>query len=303
MSVYFITGKLGNGKTLVAVGKIREYLQSGRRVATNLDLYPEHMVGKWARQVDITRVPDKPRLEDLKALGTGDYLPADQYSEKGFGLLVLDELGTWFNSRSWNSDKSRAELINWMIHARKLHWDLMLIVQDVEAVDKQLRDMLCENLVICRRLDNIRIPLIGPLVKMLTGGVYTPKLPRIHRAKVHAGQTRADWVADVWTYTGNDLFPAYRTGQAFAFDEIVTESGVVDMRASYTLLPPWYTHGRYESRLRLRDIPRLLFMLVALAAFKISGASPRSGAAPVRRGRVQVRDAFINGNEKKLSNV
>ncbi|EBN6690252.1 zonular occludens toxin, partial [Salmonella enterica] len=34
MPVYFVTGKLGSGKTLVAVGKIRDYLVAGRRVAT-----------------------------------------------------------------------------------------------------------------------------------------------------------------------------------------------------------------------------------------------------------------------------
>ncbi|MFK4136821.1 zonular occludens toxin domain-containing protein, partial [Pseudomonas luteola] len=37
MAVYFVTGKLGSGKSLVAVGKIRDYMIAGRRVATNLD--------------------------------------------------------------------------------------------------------------------------------------------------------------------------------------------------------------------------------------------------------------------------
>ncbi len=38
MAVNFLTGKLGSGKTLCVVGKIRDYLKQGRRVATNLDL-------------------------------------------------------------------------------------------------------------------------------------------------------------------------------------------------------------------------------------------------------------------------
>ena len=300
MSVYFVTGKLGNGKTLVAVGKIREYLQKGLRVATNLDIHPEHMVGKWNKKIHLTRIPDKPRVEDLKQLGTGDGLSMDEYSEKSFGLIVLDELGTWFNSRAWNSDKGRAELINWMIHARKLHWDLILIVQDVEAVDKQLRDMLCENLVICRRLDNIRIPIIGPLVKALTAGYYTPKLPRIHRAKVHAGQSKADWVADTWTYTGNDLFPAYRTGQAFAVDELFYENESIDMRCNYTVIPPWYTFGRYQQKISLVQLalklPYLAFMIIAVLAYRLTGTPPRRGGAPVKPLITNVRPAIINGN-------
>ena len=38
MSVYCVTGKLGNGKTLVSVGRIRDALKKGLRVATNLDI-------------------------------------------------------------------------------------------------------------------------------------------------------------------------------------------------------------------------------------------------------------------------
>ncbi|HGS4937265.1 TPA: zonular occludens toxin domain-containing protein, partial [Vibrio parahaemolyticus] len=37
-SVYFVTGKLGSGKTLTAVGKIREAFMRGVPVATNLDI-------------------------------------------------------------------------------------------------------------------------------------------------------------------------------------------------------------------------------------------------------------------------
>ena len=38
MAVYVVTGKLGNGKTLITVGRIRDALAQGCRVATNLDL-------------------------------------------------------------------------------------------------------------------------------------------------------------------------------------------------------------------------------------------------------------------------
>ncbi len=33
MAVYFVTGKLGSGKTLVAVGRMREYLVKDSRIA------------------------------------------------------------------------------------------------------------------------------------------------------------------------------------------------------------------------------------------------------------------------------
>lgn len=43
------------------------------------------------------RLPDKPSLNDLLAIGVGN----TSYDESRNGLLVLDECGTWFNSRSW----------------------------------------------------------------------------------------------------------------------------------------------------------------------------------------------------------
>jgi len=51
MAVYVVTGKLGAGKTLVAVGKIQDKIVSGCRVATNLDLRIHNLprVGVFAK--------------------------------------------------------------------------------------------------------------------------------------------------------------------------------------------------------------------------------------------------------------
>jgi len=53
------------------------------------------------------------------------------------GLLVLDELGTWLNSRNWNT-KNRLEILNWLFLSRKDHWDLILLAQDYEMIDAQV---------------------------------------------------------------------------------------------------------------------------------------------------------------------
>lgn len=118
MAVYFITGKLGCGKTLCAVGKIRDYMEQGRKIATNLDINLTALCKPDSR-VSITRLPDKPMLRDMDAIGLG----CEESDESKYGLLVLDELGTWFNSRNWR-DKERLEVIDWFRHARKLHWDI-----------------------------------------------------------------------------------------------------------------------------------------------------------------------------------
>lgn len=236
MAVYFFTGKLGSGKTLCAVGRIRDYLREGRKVATNLDLDLSALARKrrdyrW----NVTRLPDKPRITDLQALGRG----CEEEDEKRYGLIVLDELGTWFNARKWQ-DKDRLPLIDWFLHARKHHWDVIFIVQDIDAVDAQLRGALCEHLVIARRLDRLAVPILGALLKLFE---IPAKLPKVHVATVRYGDSVAAPVVHRWVYTGKDLYPAYDTAQVFRDGSEVMAGELVDMRAMYSLLSPYHLHG------------------------------------------------------------
>jgi hypothetical protein len=236
MAVYFVTGKLGCGKTLCTVGKIRDYLEQGRRVATNLDINL-HALTKTDSMVSIIRVPDKPSLYDLDALGDG----CEGTDESKFGLLVLDELGTWFNSRNWR-DKGRLEVIDWFLHARKKHWDIFFIVQNINSLDDQLVSALCEHLVICKRTDRLSIPIIGPVLKAFG---LTKVLPKIHVAKVHYGQTPAAMVVDRWWYRGKDLYSAYNTDQIFEDSQFKTV-GKVELMLSdsvHSVLPAYYRNN------------------------------------------------------------
>ena len=95
MAIYIVTGKLGSGKTLAAVGRIRDYLRQGRRVATNLNLRVEHLLGSGNRSASVVRLSDKPTVPELEVLGLG----ASELNEERYGLLVLDELGSWLNAR------------------------------------------------------------------------------------------------------------------------------------------------------------------------------------------------------------
>lgn len=231
MTVYFVTGKLGSGKSLVSVGKIRDYLAAGRRVATNLDIWPEAMFTNSKQS--ITRLPDKPRVQDMNELGNGyeSENPRDN-DESRYGLIVLDECGTWLNSREWN-DKGRRQLIDWFLHARKKRWDIIFLIQDIEACDGQIVRALGEHVVICRRMDKYRVPFI----KL--------RLPRFHVASVYYGRPdRANFV-ERWVYRGSDMFNAYDTRQIFNDGVEFLDSGPVDMRASYSVLSAWHLKGRY----------------------------------------------------------
>lgn len=245
MPIYFITGKLGAGKTLCAVGRIQEYLEQGRKVATNLDLNIEHLTDEDSKHAPI-RLPDKPRLEDLELLGRGH--DEEEPDEKQNGLIVLDECLDFLDSRTWR-DKERGPVLSWMRHARKLRWDVMFLLQDVESADGQLVRQLCEHLVMCRRADRMKVLGVRP--------------PKVHIANVHYGQNLTAPLVDRWIYRGAGLYKAYDTEQCFTDQVEYLPEGPVDMRAPYSLLSHWHLKGRYKVEEKPEGMPTGEFLLKA----------------------------------------
>jgi hypothetical protein len=263
MAVYFVTGKLGSGKTLITVGKIRDALQEGKKVATNLNIRLEHLVGRNAKKCVLYRLPDKPIAEDMFQLGSGN----DSYDEEKNGVIVLDECGTWFNARDWQ-DKSRKSLIDWLLHARKLGWDIYFIIQDVSMIDKQARKSICEHVVYCRRLDRLGIPFFDTIAKLLRKkGI--PK-PKVHMAIVKYGDLPNSLTVDRWVYMGRDLYTSYDTKQSFVADY---------PHKLYQVLPPYFSHGRYSLPFTWNKIMRLTkIYLRRFSKFALLSAGLAGGA-------------------------
>lgn len=239
MDFVFVTGKLGQGKTLISMSKIRDRIRKGCKVATNCDIKLENMFNRKTDKPRVIRLPDKPTLEDLELIGSGHDGP---YDETKNGLLVLDECGDWFNARNWQ-DKSRAGVNSWFRHARKLGWDVYLIVQNISIIDNQARDSLAAAIATCRRLDKLQIPFITPLSKLLLD--YPIRPPKLHIARV---EDDVGFVLDRWTYTGTDLYTSYDTRQVFRSDY---PHGV------HSLLTPWHLYGRYTKPLTFVRFMRL----------------------------------------------
>lgn len=222
MAVYSVEGKLGTGKTKFAVWRAALALAEGRRVASNVDLKTEVLCPRT--RTSYVRLPDKPTAFDLEAMGHGN---PDSYDEDRNGVLILDELGTWLNSRSFQ-DKERAHLLDWLIHARKHGWDVYLIVQDAGMIDKQVREALIEYACRCLRMDKVRIPLIGSFL-----GLFHKRLgylPKFHLVTSRVGSGPAAVVAERWTYVGKHLHAAYDTRQVFCSDY---------PHGPHSYLPPW----------------------------------------------------------------
>jgi len=238
MAVYVVTGRLGSGKSLACVGRIRDAVLSGRRVATNLDLFLEKILPAAGRKIDVMRLPDKPAVSDLVSLGLG----TSEVDESRNGLLVLDELGSWLNAREWG-DKSRSAFIDWLIHSRKYGWDVYLICQHLSQIDKQVREALVEYHVVCRRLDRLRIPFVGWLISLITCGLWKGYMPKLHFGIVRYGAAHDSLIAERWVYLGTDLYQGYNTRQVFSS---TYDAGL------FSYLTPWHLVGRYRKTLLQR---------------------------------------------------
>lgn len=238
MAVYIVQGKLGTGKTKYAVGKLRESLLEGRRCASNLNLNMEHLMPAGHRG-SVVRLPDKPTAEQLDSIGHGN---PDSYDEDRNGVMVLDELGSWLNSRQFQ-DKNRAGLIDWLIHARKKGWDCYLIVQHLDMIDKQVRVALAEYTVRCIRADKIRIPLVGAFLGK------KGRLPRVHIAKISLTEIPGVNVDQEW-FRGDHLHAAYDTRQIFKEDP---------EGAAFSYLSAWHLKGRFQVAQRPKSLLERVF--------------------------------------------
>jgi len=219
-----IIGKLGAGKTAVAVCEICEALEHGDPVVTNVRL-----VDGWAQRlarrsflrklvaiVRGRRVLDdyaarlearyffSRDLDDLQAVELGCSVCGKARRDrcghaKGFaegrGLWVLDEAHEVLNARTW-SDEDRKRHVQWISLARHRGWRVRLVTHDMESLDRQIRARVTdyESVKNLRQMQLCGIPLSPVPVFLLTrvwnGGTGTKKY--ISRRRVRLLDDRAN---------------------------------------------------------------------------------------------------------------
>lgn len=237
MAVYIVTGKLGAGKTLLLIMRIMEYLKLRRRVAVNIDVRMDKLCKPHNKYSRLVRLPDLPSAEDLIGLGYG----CDVYDEERFGGIFLDEAGVWLNSRDWNQG-GRSDLLKFFLFLRKRRWDLWLCVQNVNVIDKQVRESIAEHVVYINRWDRIKVPFpFGLIGRVLTLGRWKGRLPKMHQAIVKYGPKHNSPKVDDWYYKGEEFYGFYDTTQEYdrQYD-----------KGAYSMLPPGYWHRKLPAAVR-----------------------------------------------------
>lgn len=158
MVIKLLTGFIGSGKSYAATKtgvSIADAPMGNKYVIANFPIKPKKkMFAKFRKEKY-----NKPRWiyktnEEL----TPEYLIETSIKngwnkKEGSCLVIFDEAGIPFNSRSWN-DKGRLEWIKFLTQSRKFGYDFYFITQDSKMMDKQIR-ALCEFEVQHKKLNNM----------------------------------------------------------------------------------------------------------------------------------------------------
>ena len=173
--IYLVSGPPGNGKSYKAIREIRQALEQGKVVAGNVQLapnWPEKMarhswplwIRRFKRRHFIAHAADRYHYsEDLSELASlrvcfcgADPDDPDDWCKcrEGRALMVLDEGHNWMNARSWSAE-DRKEIVRFFSQHRKHGWDILLIAQHPEMIDKQVRNLVEYN-VFMRNLKKAR---------------------------------------------------------------------------------------------------------------------------------------------------
>lgn len=271
-----LTGKRGEGKSLSSVAIMKRYLEKGRTVATNLDLNLDSFLPSW-NKTPVYRLPDYPASTDLQLLPLGNpalYWEGSQIKMgKGFdedknGLLVLDEVAGFMNSRDWR-DKDRLDLIRWLSQSRKYGWDLLLIAQHEKMVDSQIRNSLFELHGIAKRMDKIGIPVLSWFFMHFFG--IKLRLPKLHVVTLRYGFGHNAPVSSTEMLGGSELYKAYDTTQKI--NATASEPGSPQLFGSAiaTMLSPWYLKGRYQGKFQMYGKIASLMLFAGLVVGVLSG--------------------------------
>lgn len=131
-------GTPGSGKSYEAVKKILDNLKLGRVVYTNID-------GLQVQECQ-EHIKNYTGLDDCALAKQLHYLNDDEmrcfwvHVAQG-ALVVIDEVHKLFSNRDWQSEKNRF-FTEWASTHRHQGFDVCLITQDIEKIDKHARSLI-----------------------------------------------------------------------------------------------------------------------------------------------------------------
>lgn len=160
------SGTPGSGKSLHVAQKMRNHFLERKPIVANFAFKASGLRCKgYASFIAVENQYLTPEFliwfsEEYKSRSK------QKHMKEGEILLVIDECQLIFNTRAWN-DNDRAGWISFFSQHRKIGYDVILVAQNFEMIDKQIRALI-EYEVSHRKVKNMGIP--GRIVNTVRGG-------------------------------------------------------------------------------------------------------------------------------------
>lgn len=252
--LYAVTGRPGEGKSCFAVQHLilKELEEGTRPIYTNIWLH-RGKIKYWLKERGI--VADLKRLHYLEEWQIRKFWT---YAEKD-SLMVLDEVGEFFNASAWKELQADPEWdpASYARLHRKVGHETYLIVQDLNHIYKQYRDLI-----------SIHIQLVNCAYRkiLLFSG------PKLFIAK-HFDQLSPHKCIESHTYRYNkEVFSLYDTTQVYEINSGV-KTGEKKEYKDTVVLPD--SRGRFVRVINkiLTALSRRFFgIIIILACFAVVAA-------------------------------
>lgn len=174
-------GRIGGGKSYLAVATILAMLQRGGVVYTNIELHLDntraYLASRgWELGHDQYRLFDAQDAMSMFAEGAKLIGPK---------MVVLDEAQLWLSARDWSENKKRhPDLLALLTQSRKLHMDIVFITQHASNIDGVVRRLAMFTWR-CRDVAAWTSAIIG---------FGVPSFMRFYRARIdYDGKTVLNW--------------------------------------------------------------------------------------------------------------
>lgn len=251
-----LTGKRGEGKTLIATMIAKRYLAQNRIIATNINFNLDKLASPL-NKTHIIRLPDAPRSSDLYALPVAN----DSYDESKNGLLLLDEASGFLNSHDWRDADTKKSRF-WLAQSRKDGWDLLFLAQNPKQIDSQIRESLFELHGIARNMSKVGIPVVSFLFQWLFN--VKLRMPSFHVFTQRYGFNQHAAMANTEMIGGSNLYDCYDTKQKI--DPNSDEDGNPQLYGSAmaTMLSAYHIKGRYMGVFELYAKISIIMLIIGL---------------------------------------
>lgn len=166
--VWGVTGNLGGGKSLSAVCLAYAALERGYYVVSNISLNLDQLslsLGGYVRNLYSHFSFDSPDFDPFK-LPTGS--PRGTPNGKRV-LVIMDECAEWVDQYTQtNRDPRIKRFLSWIRHSSKRSQDVILVVQRLEYLNKNIR-LLVSKWVVVDDLKTYRLPVVRTTIPFMGG--------------------------------------------------------------------------------------------------------------------------------------